>query len=323
MTIFRRRRVAVLTNPRSGKNTKRAGLAKALGSFLTSPRWVYAPETLQQLDRDAATIRRERHDVVAIIGGDGTASQALTRLIIEHEAHADQPMPQVIIVPTGSMNNLATTLGQTRWPADVFVRRIVEKLASGAPFDTAHLAMLRCGDAFGTTFGAGFPVSFLEKYYADGAGGPPGALRTVLQVLLNDALVALPFVKRQRLINPLSSEVTMIDGDQRVTSPYGEHTLIMAGSIETIGLNCAALPQARRDHGKFMLRASSLSVWGLAACIGPLWIGAPLPMTFEGTTARAELRFDTPTRTMLDGDFQPATRELALSMGPTLTFITG
>jgi hypothetical protein len=321
MSILQRRRVAVLTNPRSGMNTRRAGLAKTLGSYLSSPQWVYAPETLHELDTVAADIRRCHPDILAIVGGDGTAHQALTRLIFEHETHADQPLPQVLIIPTGSTNNLAWTLGMTRWSAVDLCRRLEAKLASGTPFETTPLAPLRVGDAYGFTLGAGLPNVILERYYASGAGGPAGALKILLGLLAQETLALLP--PRRRSMSPLPSEVRLIDGTEERRSPYDEHTIILAGAFETIGLGCLALPDARRDPGKFMVRASALSLFGLVANARAIRNGQPLPKTFGGTAAHAIVGFEQLIRPLLDGDFLPPTREVTITTGPALTFVTG
>lgn len=325
MSIFNRRhRVAVLVNPHSGKNTKRAGLAKTLGSYLVSPSRLFAPATLFELDVAVAAVCRLRPDILVIIGGDGTVHNALTRLIHEYAGSGVKVLPRIVIVPAGSMNNLAGTFGATSWTVTEFVQRFKAKLDSGAAFDTARLAPLRCDDDYGITFCFGLSTAFLERYWASGSGGPLGAVRTAVGTLLDEAVTVLPFARGRRPASrPIPSEVILVDERGRRRSPYQAHTVVIAGVTETIGLGCRALPDARRDPGKFMIRASTLSFWDLATRLGQFWFGADMPGTFEGTATSAELNCETPASAMLDGDLLPARRDLRLSLGPELTFITG
>ena len=324
MRIFRKRQVAVLANPYSGMNTSRAGLATVIGAYLATPRWCYAPDTLTKLDAAAAEIVRRCPDVVAVAGGDGMAHQALTRLIREHADQPGYPMPQILILPTGTMNNVATTLGLMHRPADQLAQRIATKISSGAPLDTAHLAPMRVGDEFGFMYGAGLPVTILRRYNEAGAGGPRTVVKTVLRLILNEVLTTATFGRcRQSLFPPVPSQVEVFEKGESRVFPYSAYTAILAGTIETCGVGCRALPLARQDPHEFMVRASALNFWGVAALLGPLWAGMPLPWTHDARTAQTRVTYETPMVAMLDGDFLEPSRSVDISTGPLLTFVTG
>lgn len=324
MRIFRKRQVAVLANPYSGMNTNRAGLATVIGAYLATPRWCYAPDTLTKLDAAAAEIVRRCPDVVAVAGGDGMAHQALTRLIREHADQPGYPMPQILILPTGTMNNVATTLGLMHRPADQLAQRVAAKISSGAPFDTTHLAPMRVGDEFGFMYGAGLPVTILRRYNEAGAGGPRTVVKTVLRLILNETLATITFGRcRQGLFPLLPAQVEAIENGEFRTLPCPSFTAVLAGTIETCGVGCKALPLARQEPREFMVRATTLNFWGFAALLGPLWAGMPLPWTHDARTARARVTYETPTVAMLDGDFLEPCRTADISTGPLLTFVTG
>lgn len=90
-----KKKVAVVANPKAGKNTPRAGLGKTIASILTTPRRTYSPDTLAALEATARQLNGDRPDILAIAGGDGTIHQTLTRLLREHEKSPDVPLPQV------------------------------------------------------------------------------------------------------------------------------------------------------------------------------------------------------------------------------------
>lgn len=326
MSIINRKFLAVLANPKAGANTSRAGLAVKLAQHLVAGRkhQLYAPGTFCGLDEAVSDIRQRCQDPVFVVGGDATVSHAITRLERECAAYPGSVMPRVFVIPMGSMNNLDSIINPGHPPWQEMVARIGAKIDDGLAFDEVEMATLRCDDALGFTAGWGFPVAFTKEYYAAKAGGPSGAVKTILRVILNEALIALRLRGRCRSLTvPLRSSISLFDGAERLLSPFDSHTLVIAGAIETLGLGCTALPDARRYPGKFMLRASQLSAMGFAARLRMVWAGLPLPLSFGGTADRAELEFGEPTSVMLDGEVLPPKREFRLTSGPRLKFVTG
>ncbi|HJX66565.1 MAG TPA: diacylglycerol kinase family protein [Polyangia bacterium] len=319
------KKVAVVTNPNAGKNTPRAGLGRVISSILATPRWTYNPETLSALEGTAKQLGRDRPDILVIAGGDGTVHQTLSKVLLEHERSPATPIPQILIIPIGTMNNLATTLGLTKHPAVKLAESLAAKIRENRPLDVTQLNPFKINDEFGFLYGTGLPVNFLQKYYEDPKRrGPKRAIKVILATLGNEIVSLLTFRKsKQILTRPVHAKITLPEGNQPPVAPFMTHTGILCASIDGVGLGCRAMPQARSQPGCFMLRSTHLSFWGLVASLGPLWAGLPLPATFDAVVPHLTIDYQEPTIATVDGDMKPPRISDVITCGPTVAFIAG
>jgi len=319
------KKVAVVTNPKAGKNTPRAGLGKVISSILATPRWTYNPETLSALEGTAKQLSHDRPDILVIAGGDGTVHETLSKVLLEHEHSPAAPIPQILIIPIGTMNNLATTLGLTKHPAVKLAELIAAKIRDKRPLDVTPLNPLKINDEFGFLYGTGLPVNFLQKYYEDRKHrGPRRAIKVVLTTIGNEILSLLTFRKsKQILTRPVHATITLPEGNDPAVAPFTTHTGIICASIDDIGLGCRAMPKARSQPGCFMLRSTHLSFWGLVGSLGPLWAGLPLPATFDAVVPHLSNDYQEPTIATVDGDMKPPRTSDVIGCGPAVSFITG
>ena len=322
---MREKKVAVVTNPKAGKNTPRAGLGQVISSILATPRWTYNPETLSALEGTAKQLSHDRPDILVIAGGDGTVHETLSKVLIEHEHSPAAPIPQILVIPIGTMNNLATTLGLTKHPAVKLAELVAAKIRDKRPLDVMPLNPIKINDEYGFLYGTGLPVNFLQKYYEDRKRrGPKRAIKVVLATLGNEIVSLLTFRKsKQILTRPVHATITLPDGNDPSVAPSTTHTGIICASIDDIGLGCRAMPQARSQPGCFMLRSTRLSFWGLVASLGPLWAGLPLPATFDAVVPHLTIDYQEPTIATVDGDMKPPRTNDVIGCGPTVSFITG
>ena len=72
-----------------------------------------------------------------------------------------------------------------------------------------------------------------------------------------------------------------------------------------------------------MFRSTQLTFWGIAASLGPLWAGLPLPATFDAVVPCVRIDYQEPTIATIDGDMKAPTNCDVIACGPTLSFITG
>lgn len=169
-----------------------------------------AGEWKQALERDC--------DLVAVAGGDGAVGTVFAEL-------ATRPLP-VTIVPLGSANNIATSLG--------LVNRTIEELVEG--WDTTPRSRYDLGEpgAFAESAGVGLFATLLES----GSDGPSGedkvehGLRTLRGIL--DEAAAQPV------------RVT-VDGADR----SGDFLAVEAMLIGSTGPNVVLAPLADPSDGMF------------------------------------------------------------------------
>ncbi len=350
-------RVAVVTNKNAGRGTKRAGLGTVIGQILATPYRHYDTATLEELAAAVEAIGRDRPDTVAWAGGDGSAHQMITRLITKYD-EMRAPLPQLLYVPTGTMNNLAHSLGLTRMPAVDFSRMIaakieVQRLGGAVTFQTAQINPIRVGDKYGFMYGVGIPVNLLHEYEkaryfcedTDTCGykcswevgtrlegecpnctkklvkeglGPRRAISLILSALFSRKL-------RKSLTKPVHAKITLPDAHNPPVAPFMTHTGIMVATVDQLGMGMRGMPQAMSTPNQFMLRSTQLGFWQftLPTTLGALWAGLPIPKTFDAVLPNMTIDYEEPTESTLDGEFLPAAMSHTIQCGPRLTFITG
>ena len=320
-----RRSVAVITNPNAGKNTPRAGLGRVIASILSTPHWIYTPDTLAELGEVAQQLGRERPDILVIVGGDGTIHQTLSKVLREHDNTPSTPLPQVLIIPVGTMNNVATAIGLTRHPAVKLAKLIAAKIRENRPLDVMHRNPLKINDEYGFLYGTGLPVNFLQRCYENrGQSGSTRAVKVILSTLGNELISVLTFKPpHQILTRPVHATITFPKEHEPPVVPFTTHTGIMCASVDNLGLGCRGMPEATSQPGCFMLRSTQLGFWGLAATLGPLWAGLPLPATFDAVVSHVQIDYQEPTIATIDGDMTAPTTCDIIDCGPTVSFITG
>ncbi len=372
----RKQKVAVISNPHSGKNTPRAGIGRLIAEILTTPDWTYDTSTLGELKQAARSIHAKSPDIVTLAGGDGTLHLDLTKILREWAKTPGMPLPHFLLVPGGTMNTVAGNLGLSyRNPAEAveFAKRIAYKIEHQLPFDTVHVSPLKVNDDYGFLYGAGFPVNLLNQYYgkahyrctdvhrqygfdealkaqklpcrftcrADKAAryngtcpkcgkplekalGKPRAIQVIREALWDETKALFTFRRSHRILTaPVHAEITLPEGFDPPVAPFMTHTGIMVSTVEDMGMGCRAMPYARREPGKFMLRSTSLSFWGLIANGLMLWNGLPLAKTFDAVVTSLAIKYHEPTVRTLDGDFLAPSKHDRIEIGPLLEFIIG
>ncbi len=376
--MFRRKKnIAVLSNPHSGKNTPRAGIGRVIAEILTTPDWRYPTSTLHELKQASRDLHAKNPEIVTLAGGDGTLHLDLTKILREWEKTPGMPLPQFLVVPTGTMNTVAKNLGlncHTPREAVELARRIAAKNEQHLPFDVVHLHCLKVNDEYGFLYGAAMPANLLQHYY-DKAGyrctdahreyglgeafraekppcrfycrwdraarfggvcpkcgkplekalGKERAIRVIRETIWDELKAVLTLRGSNRILTrPVHAEIELPDGNDPPVAPFMTHTGIMVSTVIDLGMGCRGMPDARKEAGKFMLRSTSLSFWGLLTNAFLLWNGLPLAAnTFDAVVPSLNIKYREPTVTTLDGDLRQPTRRDTIQCGPLLEFIIG
>ena len=329
MKLLRRRtKMALVANPNAGKNTPRAGLGAVIGKILSAPpnpHRLYDTRTLGELAQAAKRIQASRPEILAVAGGDGTLHQTLTSVLAEYEKQPGTPLPQILIVPIGTMNTVATAIGANRRDPVELVKRIDEKIKQGAKFRTVKANVLKINGEYGFMYGAGFPANFLALYYSFPAETGKGrSVKAIATILWDELLALLPFRhSHELLVKPIHARIRLPDDHDPPVAPFMSHSGLMAATVDEVGFGCRAMPDARSCPGSFMIRSMRLSFWKLIRYLPRIWGGFGLPSssTFDAVVPAVTVEYEQPTVTFIDGDMRPPTLRDEIVCGPELEFI--
>jgi diacylglycerol kinase family enzyme len=307
--------LVVLTNPRSGANRRDPGARQRLVEAAGVTGRVLAPGSLEELDRVAAGLAASPPTAVAIHGGDGTLHKAVSALV---RAFGARPLPPIAILPGGTMNVVAASLGLKTKP-ERFVAQLSRDLAEGLPFDTVRRRCLSVDGQNGFVFGAGFMANFLEEYYARPGYGAWRALVILLRTFAS-ALVRGAYARR--IIGHFAGRVRL-DGQALDTRPL---TGVGAAVVREVGLGFKLNHRADDDPERF---------GALAIFSGPLGLGLDLLAVHRGrgisprraasaVASRMTIELahaDDQLLYTIDGDLYRGRGALDVGLGPPIHFI--
>ena len=324
-------KVHVVNNTNAGKHTSHAGIGYVIGQILSQPRnpnKIYDTETLTDLEDAAKQIACDRPGLVVIVGGDGTVHLTLSQLLTKYSEDFSE-LPDIVIIPTGTMNLVATSVGCNRviLPPKALAQRIADQMDASWTFFYSQARVMKINDQYGFIYGTGLPVHVLESYYDDsGLRGGPQALKVLSRSVWCEALSRIGLNKSSEgLLEPIHATIR-IDGHDPPFAPYMTHTAILASSIDQVGFGCRAMPDALhygvRD-GRFLIRSTQLTYLQLLAMVGQLWAGLPMPETFDAPVKKVVIEYKQPVTRMIDGELEKGITRDVIEIGPLLRFIVG
>jgi diacylglycerol kinase (ATP) len=211
-------------NPRAGKGDC-FKLSREIVSFLDSHkekfRVIIAPNAAELTLRIQEIVDLSRGEIKGIIsvGGDG-----LAHLILQIAVPAQLP---IVIVPGGTGNDFARTLGWSRKNLPTLLKSIITSPARAIDLGNVD------SEWFGAVLSTGFDSVVNEK--ANSLGWPKGAARY-------NAAIALELPKFRAIEYQLT-----LDGEKFST----EAMLIAVGNGQSYGAGMRICPQARLDDGLF------------------------------------------------------------------------
>lgn len=257
--------------------------------------------------------------VVALYGGDGTLSCALTKFFqVYKETNRDLPIFAPLLA--GTMNTIVRELGlkgDVLTLAKALKQAIKTKVA--LPFKGFEpIALKEEGGALvrlGFLSGIGLPSSFLAHYYALGAKGPIDGLRVALQ-LIGSIMIRGRFAKN--LLAPLPVKL-MVDQNMLTLGPV---SAALFGKVQGVGLKAKPLFFAPTPKGLLAYVATDRRPRELLAKLGPIFRGLRLggQGVLEGITASVRIVGDRlhEIEVMVDGDILKAKLPLLVSPGPSI-----
>lgn len=306
--------IGLVTNPRSRKNLRDPSQVMRLAYLLGSRGLPEATQSLDDLYRVAEEFKRERIDILAINGGDGTIHVTLSAMIKTYKDEV--PLPLIAILRGGTMNTIANSLGIRGRTAEILFN-VVDKYHTREEFQILERRILRVGDTYGCIFGNGLIYNFLSLYYATGRPSPPTALKVLLRGILS-SIVRGSFAKK--LFRRFRAQIS-VDGQ---TWAREDFAMVAASCVEQIGLGFRPFYRVREDPERFALLGihapSALSVaWELPRVLR----GRPMrrDKVIDALAGEVILRSDEDLAYTVDGDTYVSGRELLLASGPRVRFI--
>jgi diacylglycerol kinase family enzyme len=268
---------------------------------------------LEQLAEEARRVVAESPSVIAIHGGDGTLHRTLSALVAAYGARA---LPPIAILPGGTMNVVASSLGIRVKPENLLAELAAGERAGTAP-STIHRHCLRVENDYGFVFGNGLLTNFLEEYYARGSYGARRAVWIVFRILLS---VLTTGRYARRIFRRFRGRV-WVDGSQL---PRTQLTGIGAGTVSEIGFRLKLHHRADDDPDRMGGIASHGGPLSLLLDVLDVRLGrglSPKRATSFVATRLAIEPEDQESAYTLDGDLYMGRGPLTVEVGPALEIV--
>lgn len=295
--------IGLITNPKSRKNRRDPGIAMNL-AYLLGERGDFA--TPSDLGALADTVRRFADadiDLLCVNGGDGTVHQAMTALL--RVWPAGRPLPRVAVLPGGTMNIVANSIG-VKGDAGRALGRVLDAYHAGRVLPSTRRRLLRVDlpgepPVYGFLSGNGIIARFLEVYYAEPDPSPAVVARLLARGVAS-TLVGGRFARK--LTQPYVGRVAL-DG---VDWPGTTWTAVAIGTVEQIGLGFTPFYRVREEPDRMHVVGIGGTIVDLARELPSIYLGRGIhqPGNREGTCATLLLEADGDIPMMVDGDFYPA-----------------
>jgi diacylglycerol kinase family enzyme len=252
---------------------------------------------------------------IGISGGDGTIHQVLTRIIT---VYGDTPIPPILLLGDGTMNNIAHSIGirkkgrsnLKKFLHDVHHREVV----------LVERGTMRIDGRYCCLFGCGMTSNFLTELYK----GDKGYMRSIdlVRNAINEVVTTSVFNREVKLLRPLNGQI-FCDGE---LMPLRHMLVVLAGTVEEVGFGLRPLYLASERKGHFHLIATDLDPKDVLFRLGFISTGngnlIKNPRYCDRLVREILIQSPDPFEYTMDGDIYLADRELKVSAGPDIRFVS-
>jgi diacylglycerol kinase family enzyme len=307
--------IAVLVNPHAGSRRGVDGRVERMRRALGDHGEVIVTDTVDAIDEVLVDLHRKGIDILGFVGGDGTGYHIFKRLI---PLWGQAPLPGLLPLGGGTMNNLAATVGNTEPPERILLR-IVQARRLGRPLPRLRRPLIRVGRFdYGSIVGSGLITGFLGMYYE---GRNPGPVRAA-------ALLAGCFFSWLRggaMIRravPETPARVLADG---VALPFDHYTLLVASTVDHIGLGVRPFYWAGADPERMHLLAGASGPGQLLGRLHRFRLGLPaeLDNLYDQPVRSVRIEFAEPAPYTINGEMFDPVDTLELACGPVVDFLQG
>jgi len=308
--------IGIILNPKSRANLKhpaRASEYEKLGMGIVE---VKETASLSDLVRTAKSFKKKKVPYLGISGGDGTIHQVITAFI--HAYHPD-PIPPVLLLGDGTMNNIAHSLGISGGGKSVlrrFMKNYNNRRISMVWKDTMSI-----DDKYCFLFGCGMTTNFLVEAYR----GKKGYLKNldVIRQCIHE-VVKSNFVrdkKTLKLLHPL--EAAIYSGGKRL--PLKDLLVVLSGTVDQVGMGFRPLSRSSHKKGHFHTIATDVNPWKILLYIGLIGTGKGHFLRdkryLDLVTDDIRIKASAPFEYTMDGDMYSCDGDLTVKTGPEVQFI--
>ena len=316
--------IAVVSNPKSGKNRRDPALVERLAYVLGDSGEVAEPQSLDHLEAAMRSFRAQGVDAVCVNGGDGTLHKVLSALVVVYGEGAtgaalrSLELPYVVILKGGTLNTMARNIGQDLG-GDALLGRVVQAWHAGRPFQTVErTAMVVNGAHAGFLFGTGVLYRFMRMYEE---GSPPSPWKALGLVARVCGSTAVGGALAQRVFAPDPATVSL-DGAPWAPPAYAA---IAVGTMDDLGLGFKLFHRASANPGQLHVLGFHCPPMSVLSRFHRIPFGRPLeqPDITDALGQRLVIGGPAAQGFMMDGDFVDGTEELVVEAGPTVRFVVG
>ncbi len=228
---------------------------------------------LAAIEAVAREFARERIDILAVCGGDGSHFRTLSAM---RRAYG----------------------GKVRGGPEHVLAHVAHVYRHGRTHDIVERHLLVVNDEHaGFVIGCGVIVNYLRLYYSERKPGPVTAVR-LLARLVGSACAGTPLVRG--VFRRVEADIDC--DEERV--PFRTFSVVLAGTITHVALGFKPMYLAARKRHHFHLLAGPIGPLRLTRKIVRFHKGMPLeePEFYDNLARTAVVHFATPTSFMMDGD---------------------
>ena len=314
--------IAVVSNPRSGRNRRNPQLVERLAYVLGDSGVVAQPRDLDDLEDSIRELRERDIDIVCVNGGDGTLHKVLSALVVVYgdgatgDALRSVRLPRVAILKGGTVNTMARNIGQ-KTGGDTMLGHVVSAWHAGRPLRTVErTAMVVNGTSAGFLFGTGVLYRFMRMYEEGSRPTPWKAVKLVTQVCLSTAVGG---ELASRVFAPDEAQVSL-DGRSWEPSAYAS---IAVGTMDDLGLGFKLFHSASRHVDHLHALGFACPPMSILKRFHRIPMGRPLDQPGIIDLIGQQLIIEGPAAQgfMMDGDFVIGGQRLVVEAGPRVRFV--
>ena len=307
--------IGLLVNPVAKAQRSEPLMMRRLERLMDG-RGVYAQSSsVDELETIAEQFKARNIDVLALSGGDGTTSFALTAF---QSVYGDQPLPAIALLRGGTMNTVANGIGVRRGSPEQLLRSLLEASETRSALRSKSVGTLNMNGQLGFITGVGVIPAFLKEYYE--AGDPYPTPVTAFKLLSRAAAGAFVGGRLAKKVADRIACDVWVDGERWPTSSY---LTIGAATVPQIGLGFTPFYRCDAAVDRFQLVGFTCSKVSFVRALWPIFRGQPTDpdYTRETLTSTATIKqLNGPTLYTIDGEVLEA-EELVIGLGPRVKVV--